>query len=187
MSDIRPVKKDPYGKIAIPPIEEKEKESYTKEKSKKKSSLNLLFIIKKILSYLLQSHKKNVDCQELEKALFIIKGCLKKIAQENVGGDLAFFKEFSFYCKKIAQLSQSAHISSKQKRLLKNFLEKLQNYPPHVEFSLLYYLEKIDEQSQIPYAYTQIIQDLHKEAMRNIQENILQHWIFSLNTLIRSL
>ncbi len=67
---------------------------------------------------------------------------------------------------------------------IKNFINEIQCYPKHRDYSLGYYLSEHGDGAWIPFPFLEILHNLHKEHKQNPEDSTLSQWMHALTVLI---
>jgi len=188
MKDIRPVQKDPYGKIKVYETEtEKEKEKFNEVNNKKKLNFLLAFFvntIQKMVKFFSDEDAKSPVDKSLTNTIIELKNHLKRIQEEDVSLNTEFFHNFSKEWKKILKIYHLTKITEAKRSLLKTLIDEFQKFPPNKEFSLSHALKSYQDKGFISHSFKAMIQELYINHQKDPINSLLKHWTSLLNKIL---
>jgi hypothetical protein len=183
----------------VPPAQQiekdkKEKEPYSPEFTRELTRYQLFIIFitlfKKMLNLFAaqdQSQMTAVQKQQILEGLLLLRKMFQLLGNQDQSHDPEFTHHLAELWHNL--LEDCQHIASKDPNTLKikNFIDKVNTFPPSTDHSLGYYLREYAGKEWLPFPFMDMLQKLHRQYQENPQTSALNEWDTELSTIIRFL
>jgi hypothetical protein len=194
----QPVDRKPPDWV-VPPTQQiekdkKDKEPYPPGPNRELSKYQLFAIFtalfKKILNFFASKDKSQMTAVERQQILEDLLS-LRKMLQILGNQDQSHNPEFTHYLAELWHnlLEDCQHIASEDPNILKikNFINKVNTFPPSGDHSLGYYLAEYAGKEWLPFPFMDMLHQLHRQYQENPHTSELNEWDLELGAIVRFL
>jgi hypothetical protein len=196
---IHPHDNDPYEHVAIPPVErdKKGKEEFSKilqEPSKPQVFATLASFFKKIISFFILRDKEESllsDLPLLIEHLTAFRAQLQILAQRDESYNPEFTKQLTELWHNLVDdcnsISSAGGSSTKVLIDIKNFINRIEDYPKDADHTLGYYFDAYAGTEWTPFPFMDMLKELHEQHQKKPSHSQLAEWLALLQDILDSL